>query len=144
MLAIYAIGLTVIILGGLGWYIWQNRSTITCPVPKTTQYGYDDPRDYLGPFLAALTSHDSSIVRRYYAKGISTTDKQTLESALSAYRSIPLVIDGWAGHDGAPWSDIPDRPSAGQTTRLTWTTEKTDGCWRVRRVDEQIISTPVQ
>ena len=141
MLAIYSVVLTLFVVGVVGWYIWQNHSTATCPMPKTIQYSYDDPRDYLGPFLSALTSHDSSIVRRYYVKDISITDKQTLESALSTYRSVPLAIDGWEGSAALlPWSDIANRPSAGKTTRLTWTTKKIDGCWRVQRVDTQTIS----
>lgn len=141
-LAIYALSLTAVVLGGLGWYIWQGLPAATCPQPQTIQYSYDDPRDYLGPFLSAVTSHDSLLVRRYYVPGISKEDRATLQQALDRYRSLPLAVDGWQGSGGElPWSDIGDRATTGASfTRLTWTTQKVDGCWRVRRVDTQTLT----
>lgn len=144
-LVIYAVGLTVAVLGFLGWYIWQGLPATSCPRPKTVQYSYDDPRDHLGPFLAAIASHDTHLARRYYVPGISKSDRATLESVREQYQSMPLSIDGWQGQSQMPWSDIADPVFGGQKlTRLTWTTENVDGCWRVRRVDQQQITVGVE
>ncbi len=132
----------MLVLGGLGWYVVTNLPTTTCPKPKTIQYSYDDSRDYLGPFLTALTSHDSRTVRRYYVPGITATDKQTLEQALKDYRAVPLTVDGES--TGFPWSDISDAATnGGKVTRLTWTTKKVDGCWRMQRVDTKVLTVGV-
>lgn len=137
-LQFYAIGLTVIVLGVLGWYIWYNNSALTCPRPKTIQYSYDDPRDYLGPFLRAMASDNSRVYRSYYLPHIAAADKQTLVDALTTFRSTPLTIDGW--DKNKPWSDTSHSAAEKQFTRLTWTTKKVDGCWRVQRVDTEVIT----
>ncbi len=138
----YAASLTVIVVVIGGWFIWQQYPSATCPKPKTIQYSYDDPRDYLGGFLAAMTSHDSATVRRYYTRDISAADRQSLEQAMSTYRSQNLELTGL--DQNHPWSDIGERAVNGQTfTRLTWTTKKVDGCWRVQRVDTQTLTVGV-
>lgn len=140
-LTVYTIALTVVVLGFLGWYIWRNFPTATCPMPKTIQYSYDDPRDYLGPFLSAMTSHDSRIVRRYYVPKISSQDRTTIEGAMDSYRSVRLEV-GTYGSDYAT-TDVGYNGASGSSfTRLTWLTKKVDGCWRVQRVDEQALTIP--
>lgn len=127
----YASILTLLVLGIGGWIIYLQYPSVTCPKPKTIRYSYDDPRDYLGPFLAAVSSHDTAIIKRYFVRGASTADQQSILNAENTYRGNALSVGFWTNNTVA--SDITTSPST--ATRLTWTTKKIDGCWRVQRVD---------
>ncbi len=140
-LASYAVSLTVVVLGFLGWYIWQGMPSASCPMPSAVQYSYDDPRDYLRPFLSAVSSHDARLIRRYEVPGINQSDRASIDQAAERFRSMQLEV-GTYGPAFAT-TDVGYDGTAGDSfTRLTWHTRKVDGCWRVQRVDEETLTNP--
>lgn len=142
LLAIYSISLTVIVLGGLGWYVLQNVSTTTCPKPKTIRYSYDDARDYLAPFLSAVTSHDTGIIKRYLVPGITTEDRTSILQTADTYRGTNFEI-GEYGNDYAKTDIGYDGTEHDTFTRLVWHTAKKEGCWRVKSVETKPMTAGI-
>lgn len=97
-------------------------------VAKTFQYSYDDPRDYLGPFLDSLLTGNVPIAKQFLADA-SVEDSITIDKS---YRGYLLAVSSWKPDTGDVTVSITDPGNV--TSQVVFHTRKFDGCWRVTGV----------
>jgi sensor domain CHASE-containing protein len=94
-----------------------KRASITCAdarlLPQMIQYGYDDPRDYLSTFFAALSKGDTSTATLFLKPVI---ENQQLMNLNKDYRNYTFSVGSW-----------------NQANEITVqiTTGKENGCWKI-------------